>query len=395
VSELSIKAESGEQRMSDYRGIAKYSRQEFLRLSTRGAGALALLCAAPEIGSAQTAPDAAAVKAAYDRPIHCDLREFVKWIVDEYEPSVRLPGGAGRYAGAPGQTAPKLYGIADMACVLYTIGALDPSAKERDEWKDALEAFQNPKTGWFREEDSGLAPEHNTAFALGAMQLLDLTPRYAVTMDAKYQDMRAYFNTLDWRTNVYGESHKGAGIGVIFELVPALRSPAWFAEYFAACEGYFDANNGLMGRDKPASGDIDQIGGTFHYSFLYEYFNRQMPYPEKRIDTVLGLQGSDGYWSDSNYLWMTLDAMYLMTRTLRYRPYRFEDVKGSVRRLMSTLEQAVYSAEGRKKAFATGQGVHLLTSATAIAAEAQQFLGEDEVMTDWPLKLVLDRRPFI
>ena len=364
-------------------------------MSSQGAGAVALLAAAPGGVSAQAAADAGAGNAAQSAPIHCDLREFVRWIEDEFEPSVRLAGGAGRYAGAPGQTAPKLYGIADMACVLYTIGKLDPSTKERGEWRDALEAFQNPRTGWFREEDSGLAPEHNTAFALGAMQLLDVTPRYAVTMDAKYQDMRAYFSTLDWRANVYGESHKGAGIGAIFELEPGLRSPEWFAAYFAACEGYFDASNGLMGRDKPAGGDIDQIGGTFHYSFLYEYFNRQMPYPEKRIDTVLGLQGRDGYWSDSNPLWMTLDAMYLMTRTLRYCPHRFEDVKGSVRRILTVLEEAVYGAEGRKATFAKGQAVHLLTAATAIAAEAQQFLGAQEVVTDWPLKLVLDRRPFI
>ena len=225
------------------------------------------------------------------------------------------------------------------------------------------------------------------------MQLLDVTPRYAVTMDAKYQDMRAYFSTLDWRTNVYGESHKGAGIGAIFELVPALRSPEWFAVYFAACEGYFDANNGLMGRDKPADGDIDQIGGTFHYSFLYEYFNLGRCRIRRSASTrCWDCRGGDGYWSDSNPLWMTLDAMYLMTRTLRYRPHRFEDVKGSVRRIVTVgSKTAVYSAEGRKATFAKGQAVHLLTAATAIAAEAQQLLGADEVRTDWPLKLVLDR----
>jgi hypothetical protein len=29
------------------------------------------------------------------------------------------------------------------------------------------------------------------------------------------------------------------------------------------------------------------------------------------------------------------------------------------------------------------------------AAEAQQFLGSKEIITDWPLRLVLDRRPLI
>lgn len=339
------------------------------------------------------APEAASP--AEEKPVSFDLRGFVRWILDEFEPSVRLSGGAGRYAGAPGQTAPKLYGIADMACVLYTIGALHPSAKARGEWRDAFELFQNPASGWFREADSGLTPQHNTAFALAAMQLLNLKPRYPVKMDARYLHIRTYLDSLNWRTAVYPESHKGAGVASICVLVRALRSPAWFAEFFAACNGYFDARNGLMGRDKPAGGDIDQIGGTFHYSFLYSFFNLPMPFPEKRIDSVLALQHSDGYWSPANYLWLTLDAIYLMTRTLRYCPHRFDDVRASVRRVMRTLQQAVYSPEGRKKAFAKGQAVHSLTAATAIAAEAQQFLGAQEVITDWPLKLVLDRRPFI
>ena len=375
--------------------VPAYSRSEFLRLCTRGAGAFALLCASPRSDAAQSTPVANSAAVENDQPVSCDLRGFVRWILDEFQPSVRLPGGAGRYAGAPGQTAPKLYGIADMACVLYTIGALHPSPKARAEWRDAFELFQNPTTGWFREADSGLTPQHNTAFALAAMQLLDLAPRYPVKMAAEYQNVRAYLNTLNWRTAVYPESHKGAGIASIHVLVPALRSPAWFAAFFAACNGYFDPSNGLMGRDKPPGGDIDQIGGTFHYSFLYSFFNLPMPFPEKRIDTVLALQRPDGYWSPGNYLWLTLDAIYLMTRTLRYCPHRFDDVRASVRRVMRTLQEAVYSPEGRKKAFAKGQAVHSLTAATAIAAEAQQFLGAHEVITDWPLKLVLDRRPFI
>jgi hypothetical protein len=151
----------------------------------------------------------------------------------------------------------------------------------------------------------------------------------------------------------------------------------------------------MMGKEKAPTGDIDQIGGTFHYSFLYQYFNRHMPYPEKRIDAILGLQRPDGYWSGENHLWMTLDAIYLMTRSLRYAPHRYDDVCTSVRRIMKVLQQDVYSAEGRKKAFSANGGVHSLTAATNIAAEAQQFLGSKEVVTDWPLKLVLDRRPFI
>jgi hypothetical protein len=379
------------------RGLG-YSRGEFLRLCAGGVGALALgrgLADAQGVAGVR-AGEAGVMAAGVDSTAGVfDLRGFVRWIVEEFERSVRLGGGAGRYPDAPGGADATLYGAADMACVLYAIGALQPTEKQRVEWGEAFERFQLPETGWFLQKSFGLSPEHNTAFALGAMQLMDLEPRYAVKMDAEYDDPKAFLNTLNWKTNVYRDAHRGAGIGAIRALAPGLRSVEWFAEYFAACDERFDAKNGLMGEDKPATGDTDQIGGTFHYAFLYEYFHRRMPYPERRIDTVLGLQREDGFWLEGNYLWLTLDAIYLMTRTLRYCAHRQEEVRASVRRAVRAVEAAAWSAEGRKRSFSKGQAVHAATVACAIAAEAQQFLGAQEVVTDWPLRLVLDRRPFI
>jgi hypothetical protein len=380
--------------MKTAKNAPKYSRKEFLQMCAGGTALLAIGLAAPQDAEPEPVKDAQATKSGAE-PVY-DLREFVRWIEEDFEPSIRLSGGAGRYARQPGQTTPALYGVADMADVLYAIGALHPSTKEREEWADAFELFQNPLTGWFREKDPvTLSPEHNTAFALGAMRLLDIAPRYAVRTEAKYEDPRAFLQTLDWRKSVYSGSHRGAGIGSIYTLVPALHSTQWFSQYFGACDDLFEPSNGLMGQDKPASGDIDQVGGTFHYAFLYQYFNRHMPYPEKRIDSVLGLQQQDGYWDRKNHLWMTLDAIFLMTRTLRYCAHRLDDVRASVRKALDALSQDVYSPEGRKKTFSSIAGVHSLTAATAIAAEAQQFLGGKEIVTDWPLKLVLDRRPFI
>jgi hypothetical protein len=366
-------------------GPGQISRAEFFRRSAWAAGGLAL---APRL----RADSAGALSG--DEPVF-DLRGFVRWVTEELEPSVRLPGGAGHYAREPGQQTLELYGVADMACIFYTLGKLRPTEEERTQWAAAFQVFQNPQTGWLVEKSPTHNPLHNTAFALAALQLLDLTPRYPVVMGPEYADPAAFLATLDWRKAVYTESHKGAGVGAIFALVPALGTPEWFKAYFDACDRLFDPHNGLMGRDKPAGGDSDQIGGTFHYSFLYENFNRHPPFPEARIDTVLRLQLPDGYWMPSNHLWMTLDAVYLMTRTLRYCPHRFEEVRATVRRLMATLQRDVYSPEGRKKTFVGHLAVHSVTAALSIAAEAQKFLGAREVVTDQPLRLVLDRRPFI
>lgn len=371
-------------------------RSEFLSRSTRALGAAALFSAVPAGTFGQTNSLTGADKKSTDAKTSVfDLREFVGWIQNELEPSVRLPGGAGQYARSPGDKESELYGVADMACILYTLDALRPTEPERAEWAAAFQTFQNPETGWLVEKSRTHDPLHNTAFALAAMQLLDLTPKFPVKMGPEFMNIRAYLDTLDWRKGVYSNSHKGAGVAAIFALVPKLGTPGWFTEYFAACDSLFDPNNGMMGKEKSPGGDSDQIGGTFHYAFLYQHFNRHMLFPERRIDSVITLQQPDGYWLATNKLWLTLDAIYLMTRTLRYCPHRFEDVRATIRKTMSTLMREVYSVAGRKQTFTGKLAVHLVTAAISIAAEVQQFLGAQEVITECPLRLVLDRRPFI
>lgn len=372
------------------------TRAEFIQRSAASACAAALASVLPlravsaELGAPEKNDGALA-----GEPARIDLREFVAWVVETFEPSVRLPGGAGRYARKAGETEPELYGVSDMACVLYSIDRLRPSEKERAEWAEAFQSFQTGPSGLLVEKSPTHTPLHNTAFALAAMELLSLRPAHPVTLAAEYRDIRAFLATLDWEKRVYPDSHRGAGIGSLCALVPELRDPAWFDAYFDECEARFDPRNGMMGRNKPAGGDFDQIGGTFHYAFVFSHFNRQLPYPERRIDAILGLQQPDGYWSPDNHLWLTLDAIYLLTRTSRYCTHRHAEIVALVRRMMKVLERDVFSPAGRAKTFAGKLPVHSLTAAISMAAEAQIFLGHREIITERPLRLVLDRRPFI
>jgi hypothetical protein len=226
------------------------------------------------------------------------------------------------------------------------------------------------------------------------MGLLDLVPKYPVRMGPEYADPSAMLETIDWRKGVYPGSHKGVGSAAIHALAPGVGSRRWFEDYFAHCDTLIDPNNGLLGRDKPAGGDFDQVGGTFHYLFMYSYFNRHMPLPEKRIDTVLRLQQPDGHWDAKNHLWLSFDAIHMMTRTLRCTPHRFDDVRASVRRALRAMEREFFSAEARQTAYKGRLAVHSVNAALCFAAEAQQFLGSQEVITEEPLRLALDRSPF-
>jgi len=328
-----------------------------------------------------------------------DLRDFVRWIVEEFEPAARVAGVRGRYARKIGAADIELYGIADMACVLHTLGALRPDAAALREWRDGFYALSDEATGYILERAPTHGRLHNTAFALAAMNLLGIPPRHPLRFAGQYAtqaQLLTFLNALDWQHGVYRDSHDGAGLASCLALVSDTVPAAWFDCYFDRLDELLDPANGMLGIGKPAGGDCDQVGGTFHYAFVYEYFHRRMPHPEARIAAVLGLQQANGEWLAANPWWLTLDAMYLATRAARHCQRRVDDVSRCVRRVVALCHERVSSPADRRRYFAEADlGVHTLTAAISIFAEAQQFLGAHEVVTDWPLQLVLDRRPFI
>jgi len=326
-----------------------------------------------------------------------DGREFVEWIATEYEPSVHIGTGAGHYTRQPGEPSIDLYGVADMACVLFTIGELRPNDEQREEWAAAFRALQGPD-GLFVEQVPTHHPLHSTAFTMAAMELLGLRPIPPPTFATEWSEPSAVgpaLDRLDWRSAVYSGSHEGAAMGAIATLQPTIGTAAWFDAYFTSLDARLDPTTGMHGVDKPAAGDTDQIGGSFHYAFLYDWHHRLMAHPEARIDAILGLQRDDGVWADDNPLWLTLDAVYLLARAVERSGHRRPDVEAAVRRAVLAVEERAVQPSRRDAAFGWYLGAHSLTAAVSILAEGQRFLGQQAICTDRPLRLVLDRRPFI
>jgi hypothetical protein len=260
-------------------------------------------------------------------------------------------------------------------------------------------AFQSPTTGHFVERGQPSHVElHVSAYAIAALELLGHLPAHALRFAEPLRSpaaITAFLGTLDWADWVYLESHAGAGIGSIFANVPWLGSPPWFDAYFGALDAHLDPANGMHGDGKPAGGDIDQIGGTFHYAFLHETFHRRLAHAEARIDSVLGLQRPDGLWDPDNPLWLTLDGVYLLSRGVRHTGHRRVDVETAIGRALDDVADRCLSADGRRRSFCGLMGTHSLTAAVSLLAEAQAFLGIEAVRSDVPIRLVLDRRPFV
>lgn len=333
-----------------------------------------------------------------------DLTEFVRWITEVYEPLVRVGTAAGDYARRVGDNTRELYGIADMACILYTIDELHPTESERQEWLEGLQSFQDPGSGYLIALTASLSKVHNTAFAIGAMNLFEENLsngkrpehrlRFARNFDAA-ESMERYVGSLNWETNVYESGENSIGLASAFANVTDTVGPEWFAWLMNYFDTRFDPNNGMLGQDKPSGGDTDQIGGTFHFAFFWEYFGRQMPFSDQRVDAILGLQGPTEIWAGDNPWWMPFDSIYMLSRVASYSDYRKEDIRNSVQRAVEVCYERAMDQACRETDFYYPElGVHTLTGAISLFAVAQQFLG-DEIISPKPLRLVLDRRPYI
>ena len=329
-----------------------------------------------------------------------DLRPLEEWIVGEFEPAVRAGPNAGDYARRVGGEFVELYGIADMACILYALDALTPDEKAKSEWISRLQSFQDPGSGLLLAKTAYLSKVHNTAFALGALNLFDAPPSHPLVFARNFdtpQKMEEYIASRDWQGGVYLGGEDVVGLASSFALVPDTVSAQWFTWFLDYFDGnLFDPNNGMIGRDTPPEGTLDQIGGTFHFDFFWQYFDRAMPFAEQRIDAILGLQRDDGDWDPGNPWWMPFDAIYMLARAVSGSGHRVEDFRDCVRGVVTRAYDRIMDGSSRESDFVKqDMGVHTLNGALGLFAVGQSILGPDEVRTTKPLRLVLDRRPYI
>ncbi len=335
---------------------------------------------------------------------HWDLRSFEAWIVDEFIPGLWVGPGPGDFARRPKDPATALYGAADAACILYSLDRLDSDAAL---WLATLGAFQDEPSGFFVDRSGQLSTAHNTGFATAAMKLLepDLRngelPRWPLRFGelvAHPGDAERYAATLDWRSNCYEAGENLIGHAATFFNVADVVPLAWFdwlVEYVE--HGKLDPASGMVGVDKPPQGDLDQVGGTFHFDFMWASLGRRLPNPEARASALLGLQQPGGLWASDNPWWLTFDAIYMLGRTLpELSPQRSDEVLSAISRAVTVVAARAGDSDRRTDDFVEPWiGAHILTGAVSLFAYAQQVLGIERVITSRPLRLVLDRRPYI
>ena len=316
-----------------------------------------------------------------------------------WQPPVQVQHGSQDPAQLSGETRElglNPYGCADAANLLYSIGRFP---FERQGWIDRLQELQDPQSGLF--EEATHHPIHTTAHCIAALELFEARPRYALTglqTLRREPEMLDFLDALDWRSDPWRASHQGAGLYAALVLAGEVDQD-WQDAYFGWLWEQADPQSGFWRKGAIAPiqiGPVETIfpflAGSFHYLFNHEYAHRPLRYPQAMIDTCLDIFRHDIYPIGTRVGFAEIDWVYCLTRAVRQSGHRYAEVR-----------QALLEMSERYIPFLLGldpltddafNDLHLLFGATCALAELQAAL-PGLIQTPRPLKLVLDRRPFI
>ena len=291
------------------------------------------------------------------------------------------------------------YGCADAANLLHTLGRLrELGRQERDGWVATLQDLQDPETGLFREATHD--PLHTTAHCLAALELFDAGPRHPLHALAHLCEpaaMESFLDGLDWAGNPWIESHRGAGIYAALVLADEV-GPGWRARYVAWLAREADPATGLWRRGcVPSREDalewvFPHLAGSFHYLFNLEHERAPLPHPAALVDTALALFERRGFPFATFVGFAEIDQVYCLARAVQQSGHRFEEARKALR---GFAEEHLAFLTGLDPETDPGlDDLHALFGAVCCLAELQRAL-PGELGSEAPLRLVLDRRPFI
>ena len=299
------------------------------------------------------------------------------------------------------------YGCADAANILYTINDFYCDEETRLARIHELQTMQDEKTGMFFEISHD--PIHTTAHCLAALQLFDAKPLYKIKALHKYynkNELYSLLNGLDWATNPWQQSHLGAGVYAALVNADEITEDFsnnyfdWFWENADETTGFWKkgiSDNAPCSNMRTVNGKASLyncMAGGFHYIFNHEYAKKPLRYPEKIIDSCIKMFEENGlpdrFMKHCDFI--DVDWLFCMTRAGRQTPHRYSER----RRLIEDFAQK-YCSNLMSLDFKNDESfndLHMLFGACCALAELQSAL-PGKMLTSKPLKLVLDRRPFI
>ena len=299
------------------------------------------------------------------------------------------------------------YGCADAANILYSINEFTCDESTRQARIDGIRALQDPETGMFTEQTHHTI--HTTAHCAAALQLFDEKPLYPLVGLHKYFDkdnLYSLLDSLDWQKKPWPESHKGAGVYAALVCSEEITSEfsevyfKWFYDNADPVTGFWkagfveNAKCGPSSKNSPIACLFEYMAGGFHYLFNHEYARMPLRYPERVIDSCLSMYRDYGVRDNFGRAigFIEIDWIFCLTRASRQTPYKWDEVRAALLDFADGYVAYLDSLD-----YCTHDGfndLHMLFGTVCALAELQSaFPGR--FITEKPLRLVLDRRPFI
>ncbi len=301
------------------------------------------------------------------------------------------------------------YGCADAVNILYTVNEFYCDDETRAARISALQSLQNKDTGMFTERTHHTI--HTTAHCTAALELFEARPLYPIYGLHKYFDKNELYSLLDgldWN-DPWPQSHQGAGVYAALvnsgEITEDFQHNyfAWFAEDADPETGFWKAGYATNapyadhshpnGKSAPDTVFAYMAGG-FHYFFNHEYAKMPVPYPDKIIDTCIAMYKNGGIRHNFGRKvdFLEVDWVYCMTRASRQTSHRNDEVRALIYEFSEGYVDYLLSLD--YETHDDFNDLHMLFGCVCCLAELQQFM-PGVIVTEKPLKLVLDRRPFI
>ena len=292
------------------------------------------------------------------------------------------------------------YGCADAANILYSIGDFPQDPQKRACWVKTLKGMQEPETGLYHEATHHTI--HTTAHCLAALELFDAQPDYRLSAYDQYMEkdkLEAFLASLDWlkvERSPWSESHKGAGLYAA--LVITKSAPLeWQKWYFDWLRDNCDPVYGMSPKGTVDNGKAElyeHMCGWFHYMFNHNYAHMPFPYPEKLIDSCLDMYNKKELGPRFGVMvgFKEIDWVFCVNRACRQTGYRFKECQAAMEDFANSFIAYLDNLDWEKDD--EFNDLHMLFGAVCAIAELQMAL-PGKLVSTVPLKLVLDRRPFI
>ncbi len=286
------------------------------------------------------------------------------------------------------------YGCANAVNILYTINALPDDFDEREKMVKVLQEFQNTESGLF--ENPGNYATHTTAFVCGALNLLDAKscmPALGFEAYKEKDNLYAFMDEIDWANDPWLGAHLGAGIYASMVLTDTV-SDEWEDDYFQWLDENADSETGLWKKGALQGAPMfHYLASTFHYVFNYEYAKRALPYPEKLLNTCIDAYYDGACINFSKEIgWPDIDYTYLLARVQRRAGVRYAETQKILQEIADGLVSQLLTVDWEKSEQLND--LNTLFAVVCALAVLQDAL-PGYLKTSKPLRLVLDKRPFL